>query len=201
MNLPRMVVKLGGSFLHRPRGIRAFRSWFADQPPAQWALIVGGGMAIDAMRDLDRLHPLDQTAMHWRCIQMLDATYGVVRELLSDWQAVDQRQEWEAWAASEDRSQSKQILVRIGAWYSPHPSMQPVSFSYPPEDWRTTTDALAVLMAHRCRADRVILLKSVAIPMATSLAQAHREGWVDPACVAIQGSLPVELIGLSDPEE
>jgi hypothetical protein len=74
-------------------------------------------MAIDAMRDLDRLHPLNQTAMHWRCIQLLDATYEVVRELLPDWQTVDQRQAWEDWATSEDRSQSKQVLVRIGAWH------------------------------------------------------------------------------------
>lgn len=200
MSLPRIVVKLGGSFLHRPRGIQAFRKWFADQPPAQWALIVGGGMAIDAMRDLDQLHPLDQTAMHWRCIQMLDATYDVARELLPDWQPVDQRPAWEAWAASSDRSQSSQNLVRIGAWYSSQRAMQPDALPYPPEDWRTTTDALAVLMAHWCTADRVILLKSVAIPIATSLAHAHQEGWVDSACVAIQGSLPVELFGLCDPD-
>jgi aspartokinase-like uncharacterized kinase len=199
MDLPRIVVKLGGSFLHRPHGIRAFQSWFADQPPAQWALIVGGGMAIDAMRDLDRLHPLNQTAMHWRCIQLLDATYEVVRELLPDWQTVDQRQAWEDWATSEDRSQSKQLLVRIGAWYSSNRATQPASLPYPPEDWRTTTDALAILMAHWCRADRVILLKSVAIPVATDLAHAYCEGWVDPACIPIQGSLPVELIGLCDP--
>jgi aspartokinase-like uncharacterized kinase len=155
-------------------------------------------MAIDAMRDLDRLHPLNPAAMHWRCIQMLDATYDVVRELLPDWRSVDQRQSWEAWAAASDRSQSEKILVRIGAWYSSKRSMMPASLPYPPENWRTTTDALAVLMAHWCRADRVILLKSVAIPMSTSLTHAHREGWVDSACVAIQGNLPVDLIGLCD---
>jgi hypothetical protein len=138
--------------------------------------------------------------MHWRCIQMLDATYEVVRELLPDWQTVDQREAWETWAKSNDRSLSKKLLVRIGAWYSSDRSTQAASLPYPPEDWRTTTDALAVLMAHWCGADRVILLKSVAIPVATSLAHAHREGWVDPACVAIQDGLPVELIGICDPE-
>jgi hypothetical protein len=76
------VLKIGGSLLSQSDWPSRLNHWLQTQPAGLYFTIVGGGEAIEAMRDLDRIHTLDQTAMHWRCIDLLDATFDVAVELL-----------------------------------------------------------------------------------------------------------------------
>ncbi|MCY2974718.1 MAG: hypothetical protein NTW52_08650 [Planctomycetota bacterium] len=76
------VLKIGGSLLSQTDWPSRLNHWLQTQPAGLYFTIVGGGEAIEAMRELDRIHTLDQTAMHWRCIDMLEATFEVAVELL-----------------------------------------------------------------------------------------------------------------------
>jgi aspartokinase-like uncharacterized kinase len=78
----RIVLKLGGSLLTQPDWYVRLRDWILQQPSGRYFMIVGGGEAVEAMRELDRIHALDQEAMHWRCVDLLDASFEIAAELL-----------------------------------------------------------------------------------------------------------------------
>ena len=168
------VVKVGGSLLLRPDLIEALREWIDDQPPARTVLIFGGGEVIDAIRRLDRLRPGESQRVHWRCVDLLQATFETAAEWFPDWDAVDSPmpppdQFWSGIVPSRPAILSVRSFYRRG------------SSSDLPCDWRTTTDAILAELAIRSEADQAVILKSCPVDPNASVNELAQAGIVDPA--------------------
>ncbi len=194
------VIKLGGSLLHQAHWPDRFRRWLLRQPNDTYLLFVGGGMMIDALRQLDRTHGLSQRQMHWRCIRALDATFEIASELLPEALPIRDRREWQL-ALMEPRIEKKGLYIgRLGGFYSESAQVEGALSSTPcaelqrinlPEDWSTTSDALAVEIAISLAADRVVLLKACSVPQSIKLSEAAAAGIVD--CVTPTLNFPVSI--------
>lgn len=171
--MTRRVVKIGGSLLSRPSIVRDLTAWFDGQPVIEDFVIVGGGGIIDAIRDWDAVHRFDSRRVHWHCVEALVTTFRLMADWFPDWHAVETPEELEITL----RSPPPKSLVRIDAFYERNQR------SAVPEDWRTTTDALALVLANRIRADSVVLLKSCRIAPAATLRELIERGVIDAALV------------------
>lgn len=168
----RWVVKLGGSLLRRPDLPRLLRQWLGEQAAErQVNLIVGGGTLIDALRELDRVHHLDQETLHWQCIRVLRHTLEIVAAWLPAATVIDSPA---AFARHSGSRQPGWYLVAAEAFYHPE------SGDDLPCDWTTTSDSLAALLARKLAAEQLVLLKSCELPPALDLATAAAQGIVDP---------------------
>lgn len=180
----RRILKIGGSLLSNPRLTAAVDDWLALQPPAQDLVIVGGGQAIEAMRELSQRFELDEPAMHWRCIRLLRATYEVTGELFPHWQPIGAGDLLEGVIA--EPPQRGQWLIAVDTFYSPATAKA----AGLPICWGTTTDAIAAYLARVTEADELVLLKSCPIPADASLEHLTRAGIVD---TAFANALPRDL--------
>ncbi len=185
------VVKLGGSLLSQPDWPERFRNWFEQQAADDYCLIVGGGGSIDAMRELDAVHRLSTSAMHWRCIRLLDATYEIAAELLPEAVSIASIIELRNRLGYGNLGGKRLLLVRVAGYYTE--SLAASIDIVPPIGWETTTDTLAVFLAKLIHADRVVLLKSCTIAEGLTLADAAKQGIVDSAVCPIANGMQIEL--------
>ena len=175
------VLKIGGASLFAPqtefnRLIEYLKSDVSLRN-ARTFLIVGGGETVESMRLLHNIYPqLDPIAMHWRCIELLDATWQVAAELMDFCQPI---------TTSESLRQAfihhtpNWYLVRPGAFYSPILAQRLPANISPDPSWKTTSDALAWLLAILAQGDEVLLIKKANCSSIQSLAQAAACGIVD----------------------
>lgn len=175
LSTARRVIKVGGSLFSSASFVEAMDRWLARQSPAENLIVIGGGEAVEAMRELSQQFPLDGTAMHWRCIRLLRATYEVAAELFGHWQRIDDRDAFDALAA--EPPQPSHWLVAVDAFYSRETAID----SGLPESWATTSDALAALLARATRADELVLLKSCDVDPAADVEVLAAAGVVDEA--------------------
>jgi aspartokinase-like uncharacterized kinase len=176
----RRIVKVGGSLLGRGDFPDRFRDWYDRQPMAETLIVVGGGAVVDAIRQYDALRPGDPESIHWLCVDLLDATFQLVRSWL-DWPAIlapHQLQQGVATTFSVDRP----TLVAVRSFY--HRDAGELAHRLP-ADWQTTTDSIAALLAVIANADEIVLLKSCRIDPAMNLGELAERGIVDRAFPAI----------------
>ncbi len=182
-----LVVKLGGSILHRTDGIAHFQNWLAKQTAQRLFLIVGGGEIIEALRDLNSKYQLDEVEMHWRCIRLLDATFEIVKEIFPQAIAIDCVASWLSGNFHSDCSNSFSTilyLVRVGGFYFRESRECRDAL---PENWETTSDSLALFLARLLGIDQVVLLKSCVIDDSKSIQDLARDGIIDEACWKLCG--------------
>lgn len=155
------IVKIGGSLLRRPNLLGDFQAWYRStvDDANLTLLIVGGGEMINAVRSWDALRPGDPKRVHWRCVEMLRFSFESMRdsfELHGVWDrfgSIETESQWQSfWEQTlaewdSNRSPSHQIvLVNVPAFYTPQANRGLVYAL--PETWETTTDAIALLLAH-----------------------------------------------------
>lgn len=172
----RRVVKVGGSLLGRRDLIGALSTWFDAQSAGETLVVVGGGRLVDAVRDLDAIRPADPVETHWLCVDLLDITFRLLRD-------------WFPWPAAHTEAQLEQGLAC--GFSLEHPTLVAVKSFYGrdrngsepllPQDWRTTTDSIAALLARQVSADELVLLKSCDIEGVTDLGQLASAGVLDEA--------------------
>ncbi len=161
---PLRVLKLGGSLLARDDWPRRFRDWIRAESPALNLLIVGGGELIESVRELDRVHHFDQRFTHWLCIDLLASTLRIASQLLPELPVIaDAAALNEIIANSQTPSMAQTYLVHLDVFYS-----RKLSATLLPEDWTTTSDALAALLAQQVQADELVLFKSTTPPSRAS---------------------------------
>ena len=88
------VIKIGGSLLQRPGLLVDLQHWQATlvQPMVNvW--IVGGGTAVDAIRDQDRNYGMADSTSHWASIKAMDANAVAFAGHLPGWQITDDPEE------------------------------------------------------------------------------------------------------------
>lgn len=181
------VLKLGGSLLTLSDWPSRLRSWLAANPSVCNLFVVGGGELVEAVRTLDSIHRLDETFVHWLCIDLLDATAQIAERLLPEFGSVTSSLELSQFLqAPGTAAHSRSAIVRVGAFYDRQtaaPSM--------PQDWSATSDSLAALLAKLCGAHELVLFKSVPAlaPMSTA-SQLVQANIVDRAFDRVAADLP-----------
>ncbi|WP_143543981.1 protein kinase [Rhodopirellula sp. MGV] len=178
----RRVVKLGGSLLLQPQLVSGLRTWLADQTPASNLMIAGGGQLIDAVRELDGIYRSDSPWVHWQCVELLRTTIGWLSQQLPEMQFITTPAQFETLRSPE--LPNGNYLLQVDSFYNR--GVDPIL----PEDWRTTTDAIAGYLAMRLNADELVLLKSCDTDPTLSIEQLAERGIVDEALPLIAPELP-----------
>lgn len=163
-----IVIKVGGSLFDRPSLRDDLRAYFARWGPTPLELVAGGGHSAEAVRTYDRIHGLGEATSHHLAVRSLVVTRHLLDEL------TDRRfriLDAVAFCESQDRL---------------------------PRTWAVTTDSIAAQYAEAIRAERLILLKSVAIPPGTDWRIAVANGWVDDhfPIVAERLTCPIDVVTL-----
>jgi aspartokinase-like uncharacterized kinase len=186
------VVKIGGASVFSNRSdvhhLREYLDQLDADSSSRYFMIVGGGETVESMRTLHRTHPqLDPRRMHWRCVDLLSATCDAAAELLGLKNRIASSKDFDA--ANESPSQGC-YLVDVRSFYQqenlgwiPQPLV-------PTEDWETTSDTLAWLLALRLAADELQLIKKPDCSSVDSLEQAVSSGLVDPQMMMLSRNQP-----------
>lgn len=185
----RRILKIGGSLL-RDRTLAArLERWLDDEPPAQTIAIIGGGELIDAMRGLDTTHRCDPEWIHWRCVDLLRVTFELLGEQLPEWRSISSRADFEALKHGSIDGAS---LVAVDSFYFPE-SSAPL-----PENWSTTTDAIAGWLSIVLDADELVLLKSCDVPAESAIDALSRQGIIDEALPSLAARLcPIRYLNFA----
>ena len=170
----RRVVKVGGSLLLNADLPSRLSSWLSSQQRAETLMIVGGGELIDAMRRLDRVQPCDPVKLHWRCVDLLQTTFQFMKDWFPAWHAVESAAEFRQ-ALDTGFSSDRPTLIAVDSFYRAD------SNDRLPTDWRTTTDAIAGLLAIQSASDELVLLKSCPVDDSLSINDLAAAGIVDQA--------------------
>ena len=180
----RRIVKIGGSMLLRTDLTTTVNQWLAAHPADQTLIIVGGGKLIDAVRELDQLHPMNQQQIHWTCVDLLTTTADFVAQMFG-WPLITTPSQWKA-ASETPPTQCLPSVIAPEVFYNQrsaplkHVKSRDARQKLP-DDWRTTTDSIAGLLSAILDADELVLLKSCPIPANMSPTQLAEAGIVDPA--------------------
>jgi 5-(aminomethyl)-3-furanmethanol phosphate kinase len=189
------VVKLGGSLLDWPPLQRRLAELIQQpvEPRVVNLIVVGGGAVVDAIRSYDTVHALDQVAVHWLCVELMNSTTKLAHMVFSAGQLLDSPESLEDWLA--------------GLWSGgrEHAELHgpPVAFVCPsafytkvlnadalPTSWDTSSDSISALLARLVSANELWLLKSTDAVSCTN-------GIVDPAFEkALPEGIAVRIINL-----
>jgi aspartokinase-like uncharacterized kinase len=185
------VAKVGGSLLDLPELDARLIQWYRRQMDPV-LFIPGGGRRADRVRRFERHHRLTSTIAHWLAVRAMSRNARDLAILLQPGAAlvVD-------WNACE------------GAWKRGH---VPVLDPYPmllsdegnpgclPHSWVVTSDSIAARVAMLGSADRLVFLKSIALPMGMDWREAGRRGLVDSYFArALDPRLRVDWVNLRVP--
>ena len=177
--IERIVIKIGGATLFKPNGFASeLHSLLKEHDGAQVWLIVGGGDLVEAMRTAHGIYPdLDNEEIHWRCVELLDYTWAIAKQVYGAGVAIETRGDL------AKHSQSKPtpgvLWVRVQSFYSRDASDSIPKTWRPSSNWNTTTDALAWLLGKTIDADRVLLIKQCECDPNWTMADAARLGVID----------------------
>lgn len=173
-----IVLKIGGSTLfHGP--VRTLRSAIHASSNERIYVIIGGGETVESMRLLHSVYPnLSEQEMHWRCVELLDATWQVACELMPECEPLES---WDEIQASRSAPGGRTYLVRVRGFYDQGIEDEPSVESnwIPAVGWKTTTDALAWLLAKRIGASRLRIAKQCPCDTIQTIHDAAAEGIVD----------------------
>jgi 5-(aminomethyl)-3-furanmethanol phosphate kinase len=148
-----IVVKVGGSLFDAPALGPALRAYLGTLAPQPVLLVAGGGPVADAVRELDRTHALGEAAAHWLALASLDVTAGLLERFVGE------------------RARVLNCLT-----FAREDDARPGAL---PHAWAVTTDSIAARAAEVFAASRLVLLKSVDVPVGISHEEAARRGFVD----------------------
>jgi len=180
----RIVVKVGGSLYGLADLGARLRNWLASKDFEAVLIVPGGGALADAVRSLDTNHNLGEEAVHWLALRALTVAAHFLAALLPDARLVDHPDEWRCGelAVLDPFAFARRDQGKMGEL---------------PHCWSVTSDSIAAHVAHVATAKRLVLLKSVTIPVGMDWKEAARRGWVDAYFAdAVGAGLAVETINL-----
>ena len=183
----RRVVKVGGSLLDRVDLTSALSRWVEQQAGSETLIVVGGGSLVDAIRNLDTIRPGDPVEVHWLCVDLLNVTFRLMSNWFT-WPAVRTPEQLRTQMAA-GFAKDRPTLVAVEAFYS-RDLMNDCKNPMLPENWQTTTDAIAAFLAWRTGADELVILKSCSIDPAMRLDQLAAHGIIDEALPRIAKRIP-----------
>lgn len=175
MACPIRVIKIGGSLLDKAGLPEAIERWAADvesQVPALNVWLVGGGAAVDVIRDLDAQHRLPPELTHWASIRMMDINARLLGLHFLDWPKVDRLAEIVSHrsqpANDEDlvlaTGQATNLLIQPSSIIRELESLAVGTDITLPASWEVTSDSIAAWLGIKLNAIEVVLLKSCNVP-------------------------------------
>jgi aspartokinase-like uncharacterized kinase len=190
----RVIIKLGGATLFREGGfsedLLPLLNRFEND---QVLVMVGGGEIVEAMRSAHRFYPmLDPEGIHWRCVELLEHSLAIAREVMPLGGCVASPDEWIALVQQEAVRDKRWLSV--ASFYSPQMHSQLPKSWQPKLNWNTTTDALAWLAGKIFKANRVVLMKQCKVDRCWSLQHAAELGIVDPEIARLASENSDEMI-------
>jgi aspartokinase-like uncharacterized kinase len=183
------VVKVGGSLFDLPKLGQRLRAWLDQLDTRRVLLVPGGGPAADAVRLFDRVQDIGEEAAHWCAVRAMSLNAAMLVSVLLHPVLVDDlsvaRLMWQA---------GERFLLLDPFHFFQKDDKRTGRF---PTAWDVTSDSLAVRAAIVFNARRLILLKSVTIPLNMGWAEASQRGYVDryfPTALAGAGDLVVQAV-------
>lgn len=180
----RRVVKVGGSLLARPDLNRVLTQWLDRQAMAETLVVVGGGGLVDAIRELDANRPGDPVETHWLCVDLLGMTFRLMSTWFP-WPIITTREQLQH-GLSRGFSDHSPTLVAVHSFYRRDQDDENKTL---PQNWQTTSDAIAALLALRVDADELVILKSCEIAPSLRIDELTARGILDEAMPAIAPSI------------
>ena len=180
----RCVIKLGGSFLVQSSAPERVRELLVNEfAGVQVNLVIGGGVVVDALPELDAVHRFCPIEMHWRAVRALRLTFELAGEWFPDARRVETKQ---AFAAHRHYQLPGHCLIAVDSFYDPSDG------DVLPRDWTTTADSIAALLARKLSIERLVIIKSCAVPAVGSIKQLADAGIVDAAFEQASSGLKIE---------
>lgn len=186
----RRIVKLGGSLFSDPRLPQMVRQWLQANRADETAIVVGGGLWADGVRDAFARFDLTETFCHWLCINLLEQTSSLASELLH-MPCIDQ------WKQLPFELAKGEPVVFCCSQYLRE--IEPMLSESPlPHDWTVTTDSIAARLAEHTSADELVLWKSTMPPEGATDPRAWREAdYVDEFFPVAARGLTVRAVDLA----
>lgn len=181
---PAAVFKLGGSLLNYPLLEVRLRRLLTPQRDVNGGIVfvVGGGRAVDEVRELDRVYGLGDAAAHDLALRAMEWTAHLAGTLLRPLKLeITDRFADLASAASEGRP----LIFSTRLWFCEEGGDVGL-----PHTWDVTSDTIAARVAQRLGGSELFLLKSVPPPVGCDVERASQLGLVDRW-------FPIEASGLS----
>jgi 5-(aminomethyl)-3-furanmethanol phosphate kinase len=176
----RVVWKIGGSVLARPELRQRVLDWQRLWTGSEMVWVVGGGVAADTVREWDRIHLLGDAAAHDLALSAMDFNSGLLCHLLPEASLVRNGLELEMTLASH-----RPAVLCAGSFF---PWAEHESQKQLPRSWQLTSDSLAAWAARYVQAERLVLVKSIAIDADSSLLHLVQKGLVDPLFPEVLGT-------------
>lgn len=173
------VVKLGGAMMHAAE----LRPWLAacagQGSTVRCVVVAGGGGFADGVRELDRRWNLPATLSHELAIAGMGLNAAVLAALapgatlFSNLAAVPAGQAAAIWQPDQNSSASLGL----------------------PASWDVSADSIALRVAERVDAERLVLVKSLPPSQMAgrSLAQLARDGVIDPALPSLSSGIAIDV--------
>lgn len=186
----RIVIKVGGAALFKQDSFeRQVHSVLGQFQNAQVWLLVGGGDLVETMRTAHGIYPtLDEEEMHWRCVELLDHTWAIAKEVFPTKHAINSREDLQRILRPEAVPGS--YWVRVQSFYNRRECYLIPDLWLPKCDWSTTSDTLAWLLGKIVNADRIVLLKQCECNPSWTIAEAACRGVVDPELARLVEAVP-----------
>jgi aspartokinase-like uncharacterized kinase len=188
---PTAIVKIGGSLYDLPDLGPRLDRWLRQHAGERPLVVPGGGSVVDAVRGFHRTHGISQEHCHWLALRLLSVNAHFLACLFGGIVVGD-------------------VSACAGPWESRRtPVLDMLPFALADErrpgclahDWTVTSDALAARVAAVAGVGRLVLLKSVTIPVGMSWEEAGRRGYVDCAFAEVvgkAGGLEVRVVNFRD---
>ena len=164
----RSVIKIGGSLLLRPDLTTRLRHWKATFDAGEHYWLIGGGELIDAVRRWDGVRTLPSREVHWRCVDLLSASFRTLLDWMPEFTPIAEPEDWPPSSPRPSASPvtgTRHYLVNVNSVYRrDHSRKEDPSLPRLPETWATTTDSIAAWLAIKLQADQLWLLKSCELP-------------------------------------
>lgn len=182
-------IKLGGSLLTRGGVAEPLRRWLQAErgraPNENLVLIVGGGGAVEWLREVDRRSPIGAAAAHRAAIAMMDANARAVAGWLPAFELTD------AWPPSPATPQAARRLFLPGRFLqAAEPHLPGTTL---PVGWSVTSDSIAARVACLLGAT-LTLVKSIAAATPqdpNGWRRLAEEGLVDPFFPELAAEVPI----------
>lgn len=174
-----IVIKLGGSLLDWDETVERLTRVRFVSGDERAVMIVGGGKAVDRIRAIDRAFGLGEERSHRSALHTLDTTARRFAERLS----ASGTRGFRCKIAADFASLESLWEIGMIPILPPRRVLDEVEASgeRPLEhSWRVTSDSIALWIAKRLKARRLVLLKSVDPPVDASIDHCRDLGLVDP---------------------
>lgn len=176
------IVKLGGSLMEAPE-LRVWLAAIARPGPAARLVVPGGGPFADTVRRVQYRLGLDDLAAHRMAILAMQQYALLLRSLEPGLALVE----------SEEEVKNLRESRACGVWL---PWRMIGRDRTVEASWEVTSDSLALLLARRLDARRLIVVKSARAPAGASLDELAATGLVDAAFTRLADGLEerIELV-------